>query len=176
MSRMMDDLNRLSESRNEQNDIVVEETPKVSNVEVSQPRDREIKLTKIYAIAFLTIILIAVSTFSLALGLRNASQLVEVEIVSEGLRQALDAGEGNVLALESLMTDQGLERSAQILHAKHTVEELTISVKEGKTALAQGKIALAKMTAGYKADDNALRNSMKKTTDDLKVADTFMQD
>lgn len=158
MSKLMSDLNNLSTSRKVQGSIIVEEEP------VAQPKDPIVNNHKgIYILSFLVIVLIALSTLSMAASIKTYVQLEESWADSKVILGTLNKQGKDIAFLRSLMTDNNLEELARISALTDQIKEFNSAVKENEKEISEIQTAA-----------NLIRNSTQSSIDELKFSDSLI--
>ena len=160
MSKLMNELNRIDESRRAHNNIIVDDTPE-------QPAQAQVHVVKehkvIYVIAFLVVVLVALSVVSMSASLKTFSQLENAELASSVVLKTLAKQSNAIQSLEALITDKNSEELARIDELRDQMKELNVVMMEREKGIME--------MAG---DLKTLKNSMEDSVDDLKMSDRLM--
>jgi len=162
MSKMMNELNHLKESREIQNGIVIEDTQ--NNQELTQVVHEH---KGIYFLSFLIIVLIALSAFSLSASLKTFTQLEASLMDSKIILHTLNEQGIDIKFLESLITDNTSAELARIDELKNQMNdqmnELNIAIKGRE-----------KKFDGMRVAHNNLKTSIQDSLYELKMSDKLM--
>lgn len=162
MSKMMNELNNLGESRKIQNGIAIEDAKK--NQEPIQVV-REHK--GIYFLSFLIILLIAFTAFSLSVSLKTFTQLEASLTDSKIILHTLNEHGVDIKFLETLITDNTSAELARIDELKNQMNdqmnELNIAIKGREKKFDDMRIA-----------HNDLKASIQDSVYELKMSDKLM--
>jgi len=156
VSKLMNDLNQLSDTRKEQNNVVVEESKDVQeNVQIVH------KHKGIYFLSVLVVLLIGISTFSMSTSLKIYEQVGKTEAASNTIIQTLDRQGQDIQDLRAFVMEKSLEGMAQITELNKQLDALKESVKEGDKELADVAVAFGDLKASVETDVEDLKMSNK---------------
>jgi len=177
MSRLMDDLKRLNETRKTESSIVVQDAEEPRKAPVASNHKT------VYFIGFLIVLIVALSAFSMTLSLKTLSRIESVEgitastsaeilarlknseMVSGSLLKTLKRQGSEMQALQALIAQQNEEELARIDGLKDRVKELKVALKEKEEEFEEIMFA-----------HNSLKTSVQNSIYDLKAADKFIKD
>jgi len=162
MSKMMDELNNLSESRKIQNGIVIEDASK-NQEQIQIVREHK----GIYVLSFLIIVLIALSASSLSASLKMFAQLETSLTDSKIILHTLNQHGVDIKFLETLIIDNTSAELARIDGLKNQMNdqmnELNIAIKGREKEFDDMRIA-----------HNDLKASIQDSVYELKMSDKLM--
>lgn len=176
MSRLMDDLNKLNESRKVDGGIIVQDAEELKMTPVASSHK------SVYFIGFLIVLIVALSAFSTRVSLKTLSRVEDVEDItastsarilarledsediSASLLETLKKQDGETRDLQALMTQQSEEELARVDDLKGQLKDLRIVLREKEHEIEEMIIAR-----------NSLKSLLEDSVDDLKIADRLMR-
>lgn len=177
MSRLMDDLKELNENRKIESGIIIQDADEPKKAPIASDHKT------VYFIGFLIVLIVALSSFSMAVSLKTLSRIESVEeetastsmkilarlkdseIISASLLESLKKQENELQNLQALITEQNKEELARM-------DGLKAQVKEVKIAIRDREVELEDLTFAH----NTLKSSVEDSIEDLKISNKLMMD
>jgi len=158
MSKLMSDLNSLSESRKMDEGVIIEE------VQENQEQIQTLPEYKgIYFLSFLMILLIGFSVLSISISLKTFTQLEATWADSKAILETLNRQQNDITTLQSLITDRASRELAQIKDVKGQINELKVAIKNREDEFSEMRIAY-----------NDLKVSTQGLIEELQLSDQLM--
>ena len=175
MSRLMGDLNKLSETRKVESSIIVQDVEEEKKAPIANNHKT------VYFIGFLIALVVALSAFSMTLSLEALSRIESVEeitdstrtkilawredseMISASLRKTFKKQGSQIQDLQTFIAEQNEEELARIDDLKGRVKELKVTIRDREAEL-----------EGLTSAHDTLKASVEDSIEDLKIANKLI--
>ncbi len=158
MSKMVNNLNQLSQSRKTQDGVVIDDTSKTEN-----PVNRGNDSRGVYFLSFLVVILIALSAVSMSVSFKTFVQVEESWADSTAILKALSKQTKEISDIKIIISGEADKRMSFVRSINKRISGLEEKLNDN-----------GKEVSYLKANQEDLKSSVNDTIEDLKVSDNLM--